>query len=342
MIAVSRPKAQSEWPINRSQWLCLLVTFALAVPACGDGAGTFTEYSVPEDVGSVVRGRRNGHMALGPDGSVWVSIVGGVGIISPAGATSRLGLPYGTPGGIAAGPDGNMWFTVPSNSTFPGAILPGNRIGRINPNTRGVVDFPVPTDDSDPFGIVAGPDGNLWFTEVSVNQIGRITPEGVVNEFKSPADFPSGITVGPDNNLWFTASQAVGRMDPNGVGSVLMIEDRPGSSITKGSDGAIWFGVTAGHKVGRVRPDWSVTFFDLPNFGNAMGLTTASDGSIWYAGRSGIDDKSGRIGHITPEGAITDFAVPNGARPFDIIEGSDKALWFTQIDSNRIGRFQPP
>jgi hypothetical protein len=35
-------------------------------------------------------------------------------------------------------------------------------------------EFPVPTDDSDPNGMAAGPDGNLWFTEASGNRIGEV------------------------------------------------------------------------------------------------------------------------------------------------------------------------
>ena len=42
------------------------------------------------------------------------------------------------------------------------------------------------TPGSVPEGITAGPDGNLWFTEINGNQIGRITPGGTVTEF-SPA-----------------------------------------------------------------------------------------------------------------------------------------------------------
>src|SRR5262249_25240152 len=36
--------------------------------------------------------------------------------------------------------------------------------------------FPTPTAQSNPTVIVAGPDGNLWFTETTGNRIGRITP----------------------------------------------------------------------------------------------------------------------------------------------------------------------
>jgi len=64
---------------------------------------------------------------------------------------------------------------------------------------------------------VTGPDGNLWFTEYASDQIGRMTPAGVVTEFPLPAgSAPYGIVVGPDGNLWFaeTGSNKIGRMTP--------------------------------------------------------------------------------------------------------------------------------
>src|SRR5262245_56858922 len=47
-------------------------------------------------------------------------------------------------------------------------------------------EFPMPTGSSQPLGITAGPDGNLWFTENTGNKIGRITPTGTVHEFPVP------------------------------------------------------------------------------------------------------------------------------------------------------------
>jgi hypothetical protein len=42
------------------------------------------------------------------------------------------------------------------------------------------------TATSFPLGIAPGPDGNLWFTEASGNQTGRITPVGTITEFPVP------------------------------------------------------------------------------------------------------------------------------------------------------------
>jgi len=40
-----------------------------------------------------------------------------------------------------------------------------------------ITEFPTPTGSGDPFGIAAGPNGNLWFTESQGNKIGRITTQ---------------------------------------------------------------------------------------------------------------------------------------------------------------------
>jgi streptogramin lyase len=51
------------------------------------------------------------------------------------------------------------------------------------------------------FGIVAGADGALWFTEAGGNKIGRITADGKsIMEFPVPKDSasPMGIAAGPD------------------------------------------------------------------------------------------------------------------------------------------------
>ena len=50
-----------------------------------------------------------------------------------------------------------------------------------------ITEFPVPTASSGPWGITAGPDGNLWFTERSANKIGMINPTThAISEFAIP------------------------------------------------------------------------------------------------------------------------------------------------------------
>jgi hypothetical protein len=65
------------------------------------------------------------------------------------------------------------------------------RIQRVDPIVRGkITEYPIPTGTSNPTGITQGPDGNLWFTENRVNQIGKLTPSGTFTEYKLPCQHP--------------------------------------------------------------------------------------------------------------------------------------------------------
>jgi virginiamycin B lyase len=71
-------------------------------------------------------------------------------------------------------------------------------------------EYSTPTINSQTQGVTAGPEGHLWFTEMSGNRIGRITPDGVITEFSAGISSVAthyGITAGPDCNLWFTELQ---------------------------------------------------------------------------------------------------------------------------------------
>ena len=115
--------------------------------------------------------------------------------------------------------------------------------------------------NAQPLGITRGPDGNLWFTEIEGNRIGRVTPLGVVTEFSagmSPGAFPLGITAGPDGNLWFTElAGRIGRITPLGVVTEFSAGISPGDpepeGITVGPDGNLWFT----EYVGTNRADYS-------------------------------------------------------------------------------------
>ena len=61
-------------------------------------------------------------------------------------------------------------------------------------------EFSLPSD-STPTQIVAGPDGNYWFTEQMANRIGIISPDGrslIERPLPTPNAGPFGITLGPD------------------------------------------------------------------------------------------------------------------------------------------------
>jgi serine/threonine protein kinase len=70
---------------------------------------------------------------------------------------------------------GIVWFTTHQASPTGGSQSP---TGGIHTTPAGsITEFDVPTANSQPLEITAGPDGNLWFTD-HVSAIGRITPSG--------------------------------------------------------------------------------------------------------------------------------------------------------------------
>src|SRR5262249_42573788 len=103
------------------------------------------------------------------------------------------------------------------------------------------------TPDSAPRDIVAGPNGNLWFTEEGGNRIGTITPSGVVSEFllPNPGSEPTGMVAGPDGNLWFTeyAGNRIGAITPTGSITEYPVPTPNASplALTVGPDGNLWF-----------------------------------------------------------------------------------------------------
>jgi virginiamycin B lyase len=78
-------------------------------------------------------------------------------------------------------------------------------VARVGSTQVSFTEYPVPTTGSSPWGIAAGPDGALWFTDLAGN-IGRITTSGGFTEYAVPTagSSPSDIAAGPDGALWFT------------------------------------------------------------------------------------------------------------------------------------------
>ncbi len=131
-----------------------------------------------------------------------------IGRITPAGRITEYPLPStdpgndSYPGGIAAGPDGNMWFTeTTSRYSRRGTVHVRSAVARITPRGR-ITEYPLPDPNSGPTGITAGPDGNMWFTEMNAERIGRISPTAppAVVKYPCPVDVtlhkPTPTTVG--------------------------------------------------------------------------------------------------------------------------------------------------
>ena len=103
--------------------------------------------------------------------------------------------------------------------------------------------LPLPANVSDPWGIAAGPDGNMWFTLRTGGKIGRMTTAGAVSLIDLPdsAMRPQDIAAGPDGNMWFTElGGRIGRVTMAGVVTMFNVpwaNSQP-HSIVAGPDGS--------------------------------------------------------------------------------------------------------
>jgi virginiamycin B lyase len=166
--------------------------------------------------------------------------------------------------------DGIVWFTDP----------PTNRVGRLDPATGQFTMFSVPTPDSWPLGITAGPDGAIWLTERQADKVARMTTGGTFTEWPlTPGAFPNRIVVGSDGAIWFTELHAgqIGRITTAGVLSQTPVDGGP-VGITLGPDGDLYVALWTSQQLGRLDPSGHVTrTWNLPG-----ALLVASSGAdLW-------------------------------------------------------------
>jgi len=209
-------------------------------------------------------------------------------------------------------------------------------------------DFATPTVVSHPFGIAAGPDGNLWFTENGANKIGEINPvTDAISEFPIPTASSglNGISVGPDGNLWFT-EQALGRIgEINPVTDAISEFPTPtaGSApwgIAAGADGNLWFTESFASQIGEINPvTHAISEFPTPTANSGPEeIAAGPDGNLWFT-----ENRASQIGEINPvTHAISEFPTPTAnSGPEGIAAGPDGNLWFTEYAANMIGEINP-
>ncbi len=205
-------------------------------------------------------------------------------------------------------------------------------------------EFSSPTSNAGPAQITFGSDGNVWFTEINGNKIGRITPSGIITEFSIPTtnSLPTGITSGPDGNLWFAESNGnrIGRITPSG--SITEFSTPTTGShpayITSGPDGNLWFTEQGSNKIGKITIGGSITEFstpyDLPH--QPYKITTGPDGNLWFNTYGG-----GGIARITTSGTVLTM-FPVNSLIDGMTTGPDGNLWFAEpsgtLDPGKIGK----
>ena len=115
-----------------------------------DALGSVTNYTIPTSNSYPYA------TAEGSDGNMWFTENSGnkIGKITTSGTITEYSLPYSNSGpvNIVNGPNNSLWFTEEN----------AHQVGEIT-TSGSITQYNLPTG-SQPDGIVAGPDGDLWVT----------------------------------------------------------------------------------------------------------------------------------------------------------------------------------
>jgi streptogramin lyase len=211
----------------------------------------------------------------------------------------------------------------------------------------GSTDYIIPPGRASwPYGMVVGPDKNLWFVELGGQKVSRITTAGVITEFPVPnAQALFGIAGGPDGNLWFTDTMAgkIGHISTSGTNIVQysLAAGAYAQGITAGPDGNLWFveqKQSGDYEIGKITTAGKITSYSTKeNLGtfqvySALGynfgqITAGPDGNLWFINPQ--NELESQVGKITTKGVITFYTL--GDLPLGITSGPDGNLWLTEL-----------
>src|SRR5436190_1916853 len=122
--------------------------------------------------------------------------------------------------------------TGAAGAGYVGQQLQPPRRPPLEPNWQATVSVLAPDARfSEPFGIVAAPDGTLFVSDAGqANQIQRISPDGRVATVAGGFSTPSGLALASDGTLYVadTGGHAIRRISPDGVVSTLAGDGTPG------------------------------------------------------------------------------------------------------------------
>lgn len=177
--------------------------------------GALQEYPVPETTPNALAAP----YGIAQQGSVWFSEVSGPWLVRLDPRTGAMHW-YTLPGAqsgmmeVVTAPDGLIWCA---------AYLNGNLV-QFDPKTGTTHEYAAPTlkagtSASGIYGLAVGAAGDLWFTDIGDNAIGRLQPATEQLTFypiPTANSGPFGLVIDQSRRIWFTEGSAAG----NAIGMV--------------------------------------------------------------------------------------------------------------------------
>ena len=223
-------------------------------------AGTFTEYAVPTQFSNPTG------ITIGPDGNIWFTEELGCAVakMAPDGTITEYPLGAQTfPTDLTVGPDGNLWVAEGGWAQKASAIVAMTTSGTI------VKTYPLASmangAAANPYGIITGPDGNLWFGEYNGTTLDRLTTGGQITRYTTPSSMPgiAALAISKNGDIWFAEN-----------GSYM---------LSAGQVGYITPGQSTIHEV----------YLNVPL--HVRGIVFDKNGALWYSGFFSDDSNVGEI-----------------------------------------------
>jgi streptogramin lyase len=288
-------------------------------------------------------------------------------IVGPGAPTPSLALPASPPAGFAIAtppPNSPNAFTIShaistnaqGPATLTATVTPlagvgGSPISAQVPVTIAggtqicglMTEYPITTANSEPTGIVAGSDNNMWFTEShGGGRVAKITTDGTITEYQVPMcggnqAEPEGIADGPDGNLWFVDATC-NSVDTITTGGTISEYSSGISgaatvwSIAAGPAGSgLWFTELSTNKIGQITTTGTITEHTAGLSEGPAGIALGSDGNLWITEYAGTNVGTMNAGSFV----TTQYLAPHncssgGCYENSIAPGPDGALWFTE------------
>ena len=237
-----------------------------------------------------------------------------------------------------AASDGSLWWTG----------MYANALGRVDPKSGALKEYPLKTERSGPHGLVEDKAGNIWFTANQSRYMGKLDPKtGAVTEYPLPepaARGPHTPIIDAKGGVWFTLQSGhVGRVDP-ATGDVKIAKTPSDNTYPYGiqvnSKGVPWYVDFRGNRLGSIDPvTLAIKEYTLPNpETRPRRIALTPDDVVWYT-----DYTRGYLGRYDPAtGQVKEWASPGGAgsRPYGIA-AVGTVLWYSEsgVKPNTLVRF---
>jgi hypothetical protein len=195
--------------------------------------------------------------------------------------------------------------------------------------------------------IVAGPDGNMWFT-LQGNKVGKITPAGLVQEFElTKVENPIGIAAGPEGRLWVVGTGKAESFSPaNPTGTEqgfesALINAEP--QIVLGPEGMFW--VASNNKVAKFSPaNFNGTITEVPLTGELAPKDIDVAGPLIAIADADLVPvvETARVVTFTSTGVQKDFTIPGPSQGLAGAPNGQIAFSAPGANPERSGLITPP